>query len=118
MPELDNHSINPLVAIGGVAALVDTLMGVIINMVLERNSAHEMVFGISLLLGLPLYLLELRLNQRFAYFLTALFVVRWLALCFSEPAPVLVNPFAWPVGILLFTALAFLQLSKGQSRKA
>jgi hypothetical protein len=70
------------------------------------------VFGISLLLGFPMYLLDLWLKKRVAFSLLVLFLFRWAVRSFGGPTPVFGNPFDWPVGILLFLALALLQWSK------
>jgi hypothetical protein len=106
------------VVLSGVAALLDTVFGCIINLGLDLSQTWDLVFGISLVLGFPMYLLDLRLKKRIAFFLLALFLFRWAVRCLFGPTPLLVNPFVWPVGILLFTALALLQWSKLRSTSA
>lgn len=104
-----NHS---LVFMSGVAALLDTVVGVMINLGLDPSRTYDLVFGSTLVLGFPMYLLDLWLKKRFAFFLLGLFLFRWAVRCLGGPTPVLGNPFDWPVGILLFLALALLQWSK------
>lgn len=116
--EHTNRSSDSLVVLSGVAALLDTVVGGMINLGLDLSRPHELVFGISLVLGLPTFLLDLKLKKQFAYFLSALFLFHWAALCFSGPVPVFTSPFSWPVGILLFIALASLQWSKLRARPA
>lgn len=110
--EHKNRSSDSLVILSGVAALLDTVVGGIAVMGLDLSRTNELVMGISFVLGFPMYLLDLWLKKRVAFFLLALFLFRWVARCFGGPTPVLCNPFVWPVGILLFLALAFLQWSK------
>jgi hypothetical protein len=104
-----NHS---LVILSGVAALLDTIVGVLINLGLDPSRSIDRVFGISLLLGFPMYLLDLWLKKRFAFFLFVLFLFRWAVRSLGGSTPAFGNPFDWPVGILLFLALALLQWSK------
>jgi hypothetical protein len=104
-----------LVILSGVAALLDTGIGLIINMALDHGRAVENLFGISLLLGFPMFLLDLRLKKQFAFCLASLIVVRWAILSLSGPTPVIGNPAAWPTGFLLVTALILLQWSKLRS---
>ena len=111
--EQKDRSSDRLVVLSGVAALLDTLVGVMINLALDPSRTFDLVFGISLLLGFPSYLLDLWLKRKFAYVLSALFLFRWALLSLAGgPHPALVNPIAWPVGILLFLALALLQWSR------
>ena len=122
MQEKDRSG-DPLVTLSGVAAALDTLMGIIINLALDPSRAFDLVFGFSLLLGFPSYLLDRRLKKRFAFCLLAVFLFRWAVLSVGglTPGPVdlsewleglLLFPIEWPVGILLFLALALLQWSK------
>jgi hypothetical protein len=104
-----------LVILSGVAALLDTGIGLIINMALDHGRAVENLFGISLLLGFPMFLLDLRLKKQFAFCLASLILVRWAILSFSGPTTVIGNPAAWPTGFLLVTALILLQWSKLRS---
>jgi hypothetical protein len=104
-----------LVILSGVAALLDTGIGLIINMALDHGRAVENLFGISLLLGFPMFLLDLRLKKQFAFCLASLILVRWAILSLSGPTTVIGNPAAWPTGFLLVTALILLQWSKLRS---
>jgi hypothetical protein len=111
--EQKDRSSDRLVILSGVAALLDTLIGLMINLALDQRKIFDLVSGISLLLGFPSYLLDLRLKKKFAFFLSALFLFRWALLSLAGgPHPAFVNPVAWPVGILLFTALVLLQWSR------
>jgi putative ABC transport system permease protein len=110
--EQKNRSSDSLVVLSGVAALLDTVIGAMINLGLDLSRTYELVFGISLVLGFPMYLLDLWLKKRYAFFLLFLFLFRWAIRCFGGPTPALGNPIDWPVGILLFTALVLLQWSK------
>ena len=115
MSSLTEHKNRPsdsLVVLSGVAAFLDTVVGGIASLGLDLSRPDELVLAISFVLGFPMYLLDRRSKKRVAYFLLALFIFRWLARGFGGPTPYLVNPFDWPVGILLFLALALLQWSK------
>ena len=112
-----------LVVLSGVAAALDTLMGLMINMGLDPRRAGDLLFGISLVLGFPSYLLDLRSKKRIALCLLTVFLFRWavLSVVGLTPGPVKLNewleglllfPIEWPVGLLLFLALALLQWSK------
>jgi hypothetical protein len=116
--EQKNRSSDSLVVLSGVAALLDTVIGAMINLGLDLSRTYELVFGISLVLGFPMYLLDLWLKKRYAFFLLILFLFRWAIRCFGGPTPALGNPIDWPVGILLFTALVLLQWSKLRTRSA
>ena len=104
-----------LVILSGAAALLDTGIGLIINMALDHSRAFDNLFGISLLLGFPMFLLDLRLKKQFAFCLASLILVRWAILGLSGPTPAFGNPAAWPTGFLLVTALVLLQWSKLRS---
>jgi hypothetical protein len=100
--------IDRLVILSGWAALLDTGIGIVINMALDHSRAFDNLFGISLLLGFPMFLLDLRLKRKFAYCLASLIVVRWAILSLGGPTPSIGNPAAWPTGFLLVTALVLL----------
>jgi hypothetical protein len=101
-----------LTLLGGFVMLLDTAVGGIVLLGLDLSRTNELVFGVSLVLGMPMYLLDLWINMRIAICLLWLFLFRWGAQCFLGPRPSLSNPFVWPVGILLFVALVLLQASK------
>ena len=105
-----------LVILSGWAALLDSGMGLIINMALDHSRAFDNLFGISLLLGFPMFLLDLWLGKRFAFCLASAFLVRWVILSVSGPTPRIANPAAWPMGFFpLLTALVLLQWFKLRS---
>jgi hypothetical protein len=108
--------IDRLVILSGWAALLDTGMGIMINMALDHGRVFDNLFGLSLLLGFPMFLLDLWLGKRFAICLASAFVVRWAILSLGGPTPRIANPAAWPVGFFpLLTALVLLQWSKLRS---
>ena len=108
----ENRSRNLLVILSGVAAFLDTLFGCVINLALDPQRGVERLFGISLLLALPMYLLDLRSKNRVAFFLLALFLFRWAIRIFLGPTPAFGNPIDWPEGIQLFLSFALLQWHK------
>ena len=114
----EKRSTNKLIVLSGVAALLDTAIGGIICLALDLSRPLDLLLGISLVLGFPLFLLDLRLKRRFAFSLLALFIFRSAVRTFGGPTPVLGNPFDWPLGILLFSSFALLQLAKLQNTPA
>lgn len=98
--------------LGGVAVLLDTVIGTIIFAWADFRSMGELVFGISFLLAIPMYLIDLLTKKRIAFCLAGLFLLRWAVRCLAGPTPGLVNPFEWPSGTLLFAAFVLLQWSK------
>jgi hypothetical protein len=108
--EQRNRWSHSLLILGGAAALLDTVIGVIINLALDHSRSYDNLLGISLVLGFPMYLLDVRLKKRFVLFLPILFLIR--SAIRSLPTLVLGNPIDWPVGILLFSALILLQWYK------
>lgn len=112
------HRFDSLAIVGGFVALLDTAVGGIVLLGLDLSRTNELVFGVSLVLGMPMYLLDLWINNRLAICLLWLFLFRWGAQCFLGPRPSLSNPFVWPVGLLLFVALVLLQASKLRRRDA
>jgi hypothetical protein len=108
--EHKNRLSHALLILGGVAALLDTVIGLIINLGLDHSRPYDNLLGISFVLGLPMYLLDVRLKKRFVFFLAFLFLSR--SVIRSAPRHVIGNPIDWPVGILLFSALVLLQLYK------
>jgi hypothetical protein len=104
--------IDSLAILGGLVILLDTVWGGIAILGLDWSRTNELVMGISFVLGIPMYLLDLWINKRIAICMLGLFLFRWIARCFGGPTPVLCNPFMWPVGILLFLAFVLLQSSK------
>jgi hypothetical protein len=112
----EKSAINWLLILSGAAALLDTGMGLIINMALDHSRAFDNLFGISLLLGFPMFLLDLWLGKRFAFCLASAFLVRWAILSLGGPTPGIVNPAGWPMGFFpLLAAFVLLQWSKLRS---
>jgi hypothetical protein len=106
------HSLDNLTIIGGIVIALDTLFGILAILGLDLKRPNELLMGISFVLGLPVYILDVRHNNRVAIGLWILFLVRWIARCFGGATPTICSPFVWPVGILLFTAVVLLQISK------
>lgn len=99
-----------LALIGGILILIDTIWGGVATLGLDLNRTNELVMGISFVLGLPLYLLDLCMSTRVAVAILGLFFFRWVATCFGGPTPVLCNPLRG--SILLLSAFVLLQVSK------
>ena len=102
--------VNSLVLIGGFIMLVDSAWGGLAALGLDLRRTNELVLAISLVIGFPIYLLDLRINQRIAISMIGLFLFRWIVLCFGGPTPVLCSP--WRGSVLLIVAFVLLQLSK------
>lgn len=113
--ELVGRRMSPLVLLGGIAILLDTVWGGIAVLGLDLGRGNELVMGISFVLGLPTYLLDLWLNRRIAVFLIGLFFFRWIARCFGGPTPVLCNPLDYSIFLIL--AFTFLQWAKLRREK-
>ena len=90
--------------------LIDTAWGGLATLGLDSSRTNELVMGISLVLGLPIYLVDVWLNGRVAVSMLGLFLFRWIATCFVGPTPVLCNPLRGSV--LLISAFALLQVSR------
>lgn len=102
--------VDSLAMIGAFVILVDTIWGGIATLGLDLSRTNELVMGISFVLGLPVFLLDLWINKRIAISMLGLFLFRWIATCFGGPTPVLCSP--WRGSVLLILALVLLQLSK------
>lgn len=102
--------VDSLALIGGFIALLDTAWGGILGLGLDLSRTNELVLGISFVLVLPAYLLDLWLDKRIAISMLGLFFFRWNATCFGGPAPVICSPFRG--NVLLISALVLIQLSK------
>ena len=83
----DKHKIDPLTIIAGIAASLDTVIGLIICLALDFSRANELLMGFSFILGFPMYLLDLWIKKRIAISLLSLFVLRWIARCFAGSTP-------------------------------
>ena len=98
--------------------LLDTIWGALAALGLDLGRMNELVLSISLVLGLPLYLLDFWIDSRIAFSLLGLFFFRWIAVCIGGPTPVLVAP--WRGNVLLVAAFILLQSYKSakSSQKA
>lgn len=101
--------------ISGGIMLLDMAWGVAGSLGLDLRRTNEALLALSLTLGFPAYLLDLR-TKRVPMFLLGLFLFRWLARCFAGPTPVLCSPL--PGSALLIFAFALLQWSKLRERGA
>lgn len=106
------HRIDFLALLGGLAALLDSAWGAIAVLGLDPSRTIELILGITFLLGLPIYLLDLWINKRIAIFVLALFLFRWITGCFAGGTPHLCSPISVPASIFLFSAFVLLQSSK------
>ena len=104
------HRVNSLALIGGIVSLVDTVWLGLAVLGLDLSRTNELVLAISFVLGFPIYLLDLWINERIAISMLGLILFRWIANCFAGPTPVLCSP--WWGNQLLIVALVLLQLSK------
>ena len=101
---------DPLALLGGFAALLDTAWGALASLGLDLSRTNELVLGVSFVLTLPAYLLDVWVDKRVAIFLLGLFIFRWVARCYGGPTIVLCSP--WRGSVLLVVAFGLLQLSK------
>jgi hypothetical protein len=112
--EPKRHRIDSLTLLAGVVILLDSVWGGIATLGLDWSRTNELVMGISFVLGIPMYLLDVWINKRIAICLLGLFFFRWVARCFGGSTPVLCNP--WSGSLLLILAFALLQWSKLRSK--
>ncbi len=111
------HRVDFLALVGGFVMVVDTVGGGMAALGLDLGRMNELVLAISLVLGFPIYLLDIWINKRIAVSMLGLFLFRWIATCFAGPTPVLGSP--WRGNVLLIVAFVLLQFSKlRQERKA
>ena len=101
-----------LMLVGGILMLLDTAWGIAADLGLDWSRINEVFLGLSLVLGLPAYLLDLWTTKRLRVpvFLLGLFVFRWLARCSGGTTFALCNPLRGSV--LLIMAFALLQYSR------
>lgn len=104
------HRADFLALVGGFVMLVDTVAGGIAALGLDLSRMGDRVLAISLVLGFPIYLLDLWMDKRIAISMLGLFVFRWIVTSFAGPTPVLGSP--WRGNLLLIVALVLLQFSK------
>jgi hypothetical protein len=102
--------VDSLTLIGGLIALVDSAWGGFAAIGLDSTRTNELVLAISLVLSFPAYVLDLWIDDRIAVSLIAVFLFRWIAVCFGGPTVVFCWP--WRGSILLILAFVLLQSSK------
>jgi hypothetical protein len=110
--EEKRQSVRSLAIIGGIVVTIDTFIGSLYLIMLDVKGPYDFSVAFTLVLGLPIYLLDVWHGKRIAYGLWTLFLIRWIVRCFAGSTPSLCNPVVWPIGVLLFTAAALLQTSK------
>jgi hypothetical protein len=96
--------------LGGFLMLIDSLWGVIAVLPFSMAHGTEIALAISLVVGLPAYVLDFRSKRRIVIFLPILFLFRWIA------AGAISVPFAlgepWRINGLITAAAVLLQWSK------
>jgi hypothetical protein len=113
--KLPRGRIDFLVLVGGTLMLVDTVWGGLAALGLNLSRTNELLLGISFVLGVPAYLLDVWLNKRIAIAMIALFLGRWIATSYAGPTPLLSSP--WRGNVMLIAAFLLLQSSKLRSTK-
>jgi hypothetical protein len=98
--------------IAGFFALLDTAIGSTSLMWLDLGRTNELLTAITFVLGVPMYLIDLRLKKPVAIGLLTLITCRWAVLNAGTWPPRFSDLFAWPMGILLTLSFVFLQLSR------
>jgi len=108
--ELSRKRLEPLLVLGGLVSLVDTIWMGLATLGLDLSRTNELILAISFVLGFPAYLVDSRTNKRIAISLLVLITFRWIATCFAGPTPVLCSP--WRGNQFLIVAFVLLQASK------
>jgi len=104
------NKIDSLTLSGGIVMLLDSIWGGIIVLGLDLRHPYELVLAISLVIGFPVYILDLWIDKRIPIFMIGLFLFRWIVRCFGVPVPALCNPLRGSV--LLIAAFVLFQWSK------
>lgn len=102
--------LSTLALLGAMAALLDTVWGVLAILGLDLSRGNEPLMGVTFVLGLPVYLLDLYSSKRIAFGLVTLFLLRWIACCFGGPTAVLCSP--WKINGLIILAIVLLEAAK------
>jgi hypothetical protein len=89
---------------------VDTLWGGVAALILDPGRPNEFALAIGLVLGFPMYALDVWLNRRVAICLWMLWLFRWVAASFAGPTLMIAS--IWRGNVLLILAFALLQWSK------
>jgi hypothetical protein len=96
--------------VGGAIMGVDTLWGGVAALILDLGRPNELALAITMVLGLPMYALDVWIDRRIAICLLALWLLRWAAASFAGPIPLLAS--IWRGNVLLILAFVLLQWSK------
>jgi hypothetical protein len=99
-----------LALLAALAALIDTIWGVFAVLGLDLSQRNELLMGITFVLGLPSYLLDLYISKRVAFGLISVFLLRWVACCFGGPTAVLCSP--WKINAMIIVAFVLLETAK------
>jgi len=95
---------------GGILMLIDSLWGVVAVLPFSMANGSDIALAISLVLGLPAYVLDFRSNRRIVIFLPVLFLFRWIAAGAISVPFTLGQP--WRINGLIMAAAVLLQWSK------
>jgi len=95
---------------GGILMLIDSLWGVVAVLPFSMANGSDIALAISLVLGLPAYVLDFRSNRRIVIFLPVLFLFRWIAAGAISVPFTLGQP--WRINGLIMAATVLLQWSK------
>ena len=108
--DLTKNRIGDVGMFGAFLMLIDTLWGGIAVLPFDWGELIDIVLGISLVIGLPMYILDLWSKRRFIAFLPSLFVIRYVAMVYASTPPTLGPP--WLGSKLLIAASVLLQWAK------
>jgi hypothetical protein len=102
--------LSALALLGALAALIDTVWGGLAVLGLDLSRRNELLMGITFVLGLPMYLLDLYSSRRIAFGLITLFFARWVACRSGGPTAVLCSP--WKVNPMIIVAFILVESAK------
>jgi hypothetical protein len=118
-----------LVILGGLMVFIDTLWGALLVLVFDWNDPKQVVFGMSLVSGLPAYVLDFRRRGRVVVFLLSAVLLRAFVEFFLAGSSTPGRPWAgnlnvsaleefviFPPSSLLIAATMLLQWSKLRNR--
>lgn len=106
---MSKSKVSSLAFCSGALALLDTLIGGIAALGLDRRKPNEIAMSIAFILGFPAFLADAFLRRRIPIVMLAVFIFRWLIRCYDGKRFALCDPFVWPVGILLAGAIVLFQ---------
>jgi hypothetical protein len=101
--------------LGGSLMLIDTLWGVVPVLGIGFEPLLDVPLDISLVAGLPAYMLDAWSRVRIVVFLPALYLLRWFVWTHIGRAPHHWGSPPWGGTVLLIVASALLQWSKLQT---